>query len=59
MSLMEYCEIQEGRLVPTYESLLVPIRCDWCEWEFQSVAQTGDCWICPDCIGKMRGEGRL
>ena len=59
MSLMEYCEIRDGVLVPTYEEMLSPLRCEWCEGEPQSVAQTGDNWICPECIGKMRGEGRL
>ena len=57
MSLMEYCDIQEGRLVPTYGSF--PIRCDWCEEKADSVAGTGASWICPDCIGKMRGETKL
>ena len=57
MSLMEYCDIREGRLVPTYGSF--PIRCDWCEGVAESVAQAGSCWVCPDCIGEMRGETRL
>ncbi|MHB1285516.1 MAG: hypothetical protein ACYCYP_02970 [Leptospirales bacterium] len=59
MSLMEYCDIRDGVLVPTYESLLVPIRCDWCEEKADSVAQAGACWVCPKCIGEMRGETRL
>ena len=57
MSLMEYCDILDGVLVQTYEkSLLVPIRCEWCAAKVVSVAMTGDNWICPECIGKMRGE---
>lgn len=58
MSLMEYCDILDGALVPTYESLLDPIRCDWCKGEYDSVARAGASWICPDCIGEMRGESR-
>jgi hypothetical protein len=59
MSLMEYCEIRDGVLVPDYEKLLAPIRCDWCEEKSDSVAQSGSCWICPECIGEMRGERLL
>lgn len=57
MSMMEYCDIREGRLVPTYGSF--PIRCDWCEEMAESVAQAGSCWVCPNCIGEMRGETKL
>ena len=31
MSLMEFCEILERRLVPTYRSLFELNLCDWCD----------------------------
>ena len=57
MSLMEHCEIREGRFVPSYREILAPILCEWCEEEADSVAQTGANMVCPECIGKMRGAG--
>ena len=58
MSLMEFCEIRDGALVPGYREALAPIRCDWCEGVAESVSLTGDNWICPDCMGEMRGSPR-
>ena len=55
MSLMEFLDVRDGALVPSYREALVPFRCDWCEEKADSVAGTGASWICPDCIGKMRG----
>ena len=58
MSLMEFIEIRDGAIVPTYREALAPILCDWCEAKAASVAGTGASWICPDCIGEMRGAVR-
>jgi len=55
MSLMEFCDIRDGCLVPAYKEAIVPIRCDWCEEKTGSLAQAGACLICPECIGAMRG----
>ena len=58
MSLMEFLDVRDGALIPSYREALAPIRCDWCEGGVESVAQTGDCWICPECMGEMRGDVR-
>ena len=52
MSLMEFCEVREGRLVPTYEKLLEPILCDWCEGLDESLLDFGAMRVCPECFGK-------
>ncbi len=56
MSLMEFLDVRDGALVPSYREVLLPIRCDWCEEKADSVAGTGASWICPDCIGRMREQ---
>lgn len=52
MSLMEFCEIEEGKIVPTYTRLLDAIRCDWCEAPVESVLALGALEICPTCFGE-------
>ncbi len=52
MSLMEYCTVEDGRIVRNYEALLAPIRCDRCEAPAGTVIDVGDSrpfWICPLC----------
>ncbi len=50
MSLMEFCEIEEGKIVPTYARLLEPIRCSWCETSVESLLGFGALWVCPVCF---------
>nr|EES53261.1 MAG: hypothetical protein UBAL3_80150050 [Leptospirillum ferrodiazotrophum] len=52
MSLREYCEIQDGCLVPDYKPLIDPIRCDRCEAPAGAViaARVSETrWLCPLC----------
>ena len=58
MSLMEFLEIRDGALVPSYREAILPFQCEWCEDVAKSLTLTGDNWICPDCIGRMRGDAR-
>ncbi len=50
MSLMELCEVRDGRVVPTYQRLLEPILCDWCEGSGESLLAFGALWVCPECF---------
>jgi len=49
MSLMEYCDVRDGVLVPDYKEALCPIRCDRCRADVPSVALKGLRWVCPLC----------
>ena len=52
MSLMEFCEVRDGALVPTYRRLLELILCDWCEGSGKSPLDFGAMRVCPECFGK-------
>ncbi len=54
MSLMEFCKIRDGALVPTYRDSLAPIRCDWCDRPVESLLSLGALWVCPECFGKAK-----
>ena len=41
MSLMEFCEVRDGALVPTYRRLLEPTLCDRCGKGFSLEADEG------------------
>ncbi len=56
MGLMEFCEIRDGALVPTYKGQLAPIRCDWCQEAESSLLGFGALWVCPDCFGEAESE---
>ena len=56
MSLMEFIEIRDGRLVPLYEGTLAPIRCDWCEGAAGSLLGLGALWVCPACFEEAERE---
>ena len=56
MSLMEFLEIREGRMVPVYEGALVPTRCDWCEGQRESLLAFGALWVCPECFEEAERE---
>jgi hypothetical protein len=56
MSLMEYCEIREGRLTPVYEGILGPRRCDWCEYPDEAVMDFGAMRVCLECFEEAERE---
>ncbi len=56
MSLMEFCEIREGRLAPVYKGTLAPICCDWCAGTRESLLAIGSLWVCPECFGEAETE---
>lgn len=56
MSLMEFLEIREGRLVPVYEGALVPTRCDWCEGGKASLLDLGSLRVCTECLEEAERE---
>ena len=56
MSLMEFCEVKDGRLVPLYEGTLAPIRCDWCDHLVEPVLSFGALWVCPACFEEAERE---
>ncbi|MHB8368958.1 MAG: hypothetical protein ACYDBP_04595 [Leptospirales bacterium] len=59
MSLMEYCDIRDGCLVPAYKEAIVPIRCDRCEAPAGAVIAvevSETLWLCPLCHEETRGE---
>jgi len=50
MSLMEFCGIEYGKVVPKYTNLLKTIPCDWCDFPpVDPVIQVGALWVCPAC----------
>lgn len=56
MSLMEFCEIRDGALVPTYRDALAPIQCDWCDGPVEFLLAFGALWVCPACFGEAEWE---
>ena len=56
MSLMEFCEIRDGSLIPAYEHLFEPIRCDWCDCPVEPVLALGALWVCPACFEEAERE---
>ncbi|MCL4485039.1 MAG: hypothetical protein M1537_01665 [Nitrospirae bacterium] len=60
MSLMEFCEIEEGKIVPTYTRLLEPIRCELGDHPVEPVMALGALWVCPACFDEAEQvwEGR-
>ncbi|MEC4683036.1 MAG: hypothetical protein VST70_05080 [Nitrospirota bacterium] len=56
MSLMEFCELRNGVLVPSYREAIAPIRCDWCNGMGESLLAFGSLWVCPECFGEAETE---
>ncbi len=52
MSLMEFCEVREGRLAPVYKGTLVPSHCAWCGRSGRSPLDFGAMRVCSECFGK-------
>ena len=56
MSLMEFLDVRDGALVPSYREALVPIRCDWCDVPVEPVLAFGALWVCPACFEEAERE---
>jgi hypothetical protein len=52
MSLMEFCDVRDGRLTPVYEETLFPSRCAWCEGSGESLLPFAAMRVCPTCFEK-------